>query len=181
MVTVTTKQKRRIMCPRGQIHSKLCFILLPPSLSLCLYFFSGVLLSFCLPATKQKFQANIWYTYMYQIMLCLPFQKLCYLDMDKRSKGKKILFVCERNSAQSPFVSRNIGWARKLNWIFISLQRNYCKRMKFKVLYIAIIQDGGDVQPLPGKAKEHDGKQFQFNMLSVNIKMVNNCKCCLWR
>ena len=32
--------------------------------------------------------------------------------------------------------------------------------MKFKVLYIAIIQDGGDVQPLPGKAKEHDGKQL---------------------
>ena len=34
------------------------------------------------------------------------FQK-CHLEMDKKCKGKKILFVCERNSAQGPFVSKD--------------------------------------------------------------------------
>ena len=70
------------------------------------------------------------------------FQK-CYLKMDKRSKGKKILFVCERNSAQSPFVSKT----------YITSQRNFIH---------STIQDGGALQPLPGKAKEHDGTKLDM-------------------
>ena len=42
-----------------------------------------------------------------------------------------------------------------------------------------MIQDGDDVQPLPGKAKEHDGKQLSIKKHDVvKIKRVNNLRCC---
>ena len=81
------------------------------------------------------------------------FQK-CHLKMDKRSKGKKILFVCERNSAQSPFVSKT----------YITSQRNFIH---------STIQDGGALQPLPGKAKEHDGTKL--DMLINVICLAGSC------
>ena len=70
--------------------------------------------------------------------------------MDKRSKGKKILFVCERNSAQSPFVSKT----------YITSQRNFIH---------STIQDGGALQPLPGKAKEHDGTKLDMLILKCDM------------
>ena len=76
------------------------------------------------------------------------FQK-CHLEMDKRSKGKKILFVCERNSAQSPFVSRNILCHKQIHY----------KKIIAESLTPSPIQDGGAVQPLSGETKEHDGKK----------------------
>ena len=43
--------------------------------------------------------------------------------------------------------------------------------IKYNIIYIAIIQDGGSLQPLPRKAKEHDGKS-NWNLLMVKMKMI---------
>ena len=76
MVTVTTKQRRRMI--------SLCFILLPSSLSVCLNLFSDGLLSFGLPATKLKFQANIEYT-------CVV--KHCVVEKRKERKPNRVMFI----------------------------------------------------------------------------------------